>query len=96
VRSRREHLFRNEAIRHYGQNGGKLVLLRLSFHNQDFAARERSLAAIIAGRGFAFPPFATVRRCLVELGTAEAVERLKQQKNRHQADRDVDATAHSI
>jgi hypothetical protein len=56
-----------------------------------------SLAAIVPGGGSAFSSLAAVGGFFREFtSTTKAVERLEQQKDRHQADRDVKATAHQL
>src|SRR5437667_290594 len=73
-----------------------MVLLHFCGRNQFFAAGKRSFAAVVLGRWAALPSLTAVSGFLCELVTTEAVEGFEQQENRYQADRDVNATAHSI
>jgi hypothetical protein len=60
------------------------------------AARKRAFAAIVRTRRrntFAF--FAAVRGFLGELSAAETVERLQEQENCNEANRNVNAATHS-
>jgi hypothetical protein len=61
------------------------------------AAWKRAFTAIVRARGRnALALFATVRGFLGELSAAEAVERLHEQEDCYEADRDVNATSHSV
>ena len=84
-------------IHAYGQRDWYMVLQGFCRGHDVVAAGKCSLAAIVAGGGPAFSSLAAVGGFLREFtATTKAVERLEQQEDRYQADRDVKATAHSI
>jgi len=61
-----------------------------------FAAWKGAFAAIVCIRRWnAFAPFAALRGFLGELSAAEAVERLQEQEDCYEADRNVNAATHS-
>ena len=84
-------------IHAYGQRDWYMVLQGFCRGDDVIAAGKCSLAAIVPGGGPAFSSLAAVGGFLREFtATTKAVERLEQQEDRYQADRDVKATAHSI
>jgi hypothetical protein len=89
--------FRKRAIHGYGQSDRQVVLQSFCSGDDVVATGECSLAAIVPGGRPAFSSLAAVGGFLREFtATTKAVERLEQQEDRYQADRDVKATAHSI
>ena len=89
--------FRKRGIYAYGQSDWYVVLQRFCRGHDVAAAGKCSLAAIVAGGGPAFSSLAAVGGFFRKFaGTTKAVERLEQQEDRYQADRDVKATTHSI
>jgi len=93
-RPREDGLPKQDAA-NYRQDHRRLTVLRLGCCNKNLASGERSLAAIIARRRSALPSLATISGFFGQLAI-EAVERFKQQEYRYQADRDLNATMHSI
>ena len=74
-----------------------MVLQGLCRGHAVVAAGKCSLAAIVAGGRPALSSLAAVGGFFREFtSTTNAVERLEQQEDRYQADRDVKATTHSI
>ena len=70
-------------------------MMRRFGRHKVLAARKRAFAAIVCiGRGNAFALFAAIRGFLRERPAAEAVERLEEQENCYDANRNVNATTH--
>ena len=91
----REQRFPKHSAAKYRQGHRPLGLLRLGCCNKDLASGERTFTAIISRGRPALPSLATISGFFGQRAT-EAVEGFKQQEDRYQADRDVNATPHPI
>ena len=87
---------RTRCIHRYEINCRCGMMRRFGCHKL-LAARKGAFAAIVCIRRWnAFAPFAALRGFLGELSAAEAVERLQEQEDCDDANRDVNATTHTL